>query len=68
MNNEKLQKIINSSDFLDFVNREFDKTITYATIDELAEFALGGIEEAIESYVEMKGIRLWNSMKLWLNL
>jgi len=56
MNNEKLQKIIDSSDFLDFVNREFDKTITYATIDELAEFAFGGIEEALDEYFNINSV------------
>ena len=56
MNNEKLQKIIDSSDFLDFVNREFDKTITYATIDELAEFAFGGIEEALDEYININSV------------
>ena len=56
MNNERLQKIIDSSDFLDFVNKEFDKTIIGATIDELAEFAFGSIEGALDEYINIKGV------------
>ena len=44
----------NNSEFLEFLNREFDKTAVDATIEELAEFAFGGIEEAIEAYEQYK--------------
>ena len=56
MNNEKLQKIMDSSDFFDFINKEFDKTIICATIDKLAEFAFGSIEEALDEYINIKGV------------
>jgi len=55
MNKEKLQDIIKSQTFIEFVNREFDQTISYATIEELADFAYGGIEEAIKAFIEAKG-------------
>jgi hypothetical protein len=35
---------------LEFLNRKFDHTAVDATIEELAEFAFGGMEEAIESF------------------
>ena len=40
----------NNPEFLEFLNREFDKTAVDATIEELAEFAFGGIEETIEAF------------------
>ena len=45
----------NNPEFLEFLGREFDKTAVHATIEELAEFAFGSIEDAIESYEEYKG-------------
>ena len=50
---EHLQK---DPDFLEFLNREFNETAVNATIQELAEFAFGSIEEAVRDYQEqMKG-------------
>jgi len=43
-------KYINDSDFQEFLNREFDKTAVDATIQELAEFASGSMEEAIKAF------------------
>jgi len=40
----------NNPKFLEFLNREFDKTAVDATIEELAEFAFGSIEETIEAF------------------
>ncbi|MFZ5979662.1 MAG: hypothetical protein ACOYVF_03440 [Candidatus Zixiibacteriota bacterium] len=37
------------SKFLDFLDREFDKTVLNASMEKLAEFAFGGINEAIEA-------------------
>ena len=42
------------ADFLEFLGREFDCTAVDATVEELAEFAFGGIEEAIEAYESHK--------------
>ena len=44
----------NNPDFREFLNREFDKTAIHATIEELAEFAFGGIDAAIETYEKHK--------------
>ena len=53
-NNTKMQieaaHYENNPDFLEFLNREFDKTAVDATIEELAEFAFGSMEKAIESF------------------
>ena len=42
----------NNADFLEFLSREFDKTTIHATIEELAEFAFGSLDAAIEAYQE----------------
>ena len=42
--------IILSQEFFEFVNREFDKTAAGASIEELAEFAFGSIENALEAF------------------
>jgi len=44
----------NKPDFLEFLNREFDKTAVDATIEELAEFAFGSLDAAIEAYEDHK--------------
>ena len=40
----------NNPEFLEFLNKEFDKTAVHATIEELAEFAFGGVDKAIEAF------------------
>lgn len=40
--------------FQEFLNREFDNTATNATMEELAEFAFGTIEDAIAAFEEQK--------------
>lgn len=42
--------ILSNPAFLQYLNRHFDMTVREATIEELAEFAFGSIEEAIESF------------------
>jgi hypothetical protein len=39
-----------NSDFLEFLNNEFDKTAVNATVEELAEFAFGGLSQAIKAF------------------
>ena len=46
----------NNSDFQEFLNREFDKTAVDATMEELAEFAFGSIDAAIETYEQLKRV------------
>ena len=44
------EKFANDHDFQEFLNRQFDKTVAHATIEELAEFAFGSIDAAIQAY------------------
>jgi len=39
-----------NADFLEFLNRAFQSTTQYATIEELAEFAFGSMEDAVEAF------------------
>ncbi len=48
----KAEQYENNPDFLEFLNREFDKTAVDATIEELAEFAFGSIDAAIQALEE----------------
>ena len=43
-----------STDFLEFLNREFDKTAAGATIEELAKFAFGSLDEAVRAFEDLK--------------
>lgn len=47
-------KYIDDIDFHCFLNREFDNTASHAMIEELAEFAFGSLEEAIEVFEKRK--------------
>lgn len=44
----------NNPDLLEFLNREFDKTAVDATIKELAEFAFGSVDTAVEAFEQYK--------------
>jgi len=46
------EKYVNDPDFQEYLNREFDHTTTHATIEELAEFAFGSFDAAIEAFEE----------------
>jgi len=50
----KAEQYENNHDFLEFLNREFDKTAVDATIEELAQFAFGSLQKAIESFNQRK--------------
>ena len=41
-------------EFQEFLYREFDKTVVYATMDELGEFAFGSFDEAVKSFEKHK--------------
>ncbi|MHC4131810.1 MAG: hypothetical protein ACYSSP_02895 [Planctomycetota bacterium] len=41
-------------EFREFLNREFDETAIHASMEELAEFAFGGFEEAVKAFKEQK--------------
>ena len=49
---EKAEKYENNPDFQEFLNRNFEKTAVNATMEELAEFAFGSWDEAIEAFEE----------------
>jgi uncharacterized protein with HEPN domain len=51
---DKIKRYETNSDFLEFLNSEFDKTAVDATIEEIAEFAFGSIEEAIKDFEERR--------------
>lgn len=44
----------NNPDFKEFLNREFDHTAVDATMEELAEFAFGSVDTAIEAFEKYK--------------
>jgi|GEM_PF-3258334 len=48
------QELIGDMDFCDFVLREAERTIVHATVEELAIFGFGNLEDAIEAYREHK--------------
>jgi len=48
------EKYAEDERFQELLNREFDNTAANATIEELAEFAFGSIEEAIAAFEEQK--------------
>ena len=50
----RLEQYENNPDFQEFLNREFDKTAVDATIEELAEFAFGSIDTAVEAFEQYK--------------
>ena len=54
MQNEP-EKYTENIEFKEFLGREFDQTAVNATIEELAEFAFGSIDEAIEAFEKKKG-------------
>jgi hypothetical protein len=41
-------------EFLEFLTREFDATASSATVEELAEFAFGSIDDALNAFEESK--------------
>jgi hypothetical protein len=43
-------KYIKNERFLEFLNREFDLTAREAMVEELADFAFSGMEEAIKEF------------------
>lgn len=50
----KLEHYENNPIFFEFLNREFDRTVAHATMEELAEFAFGTIDDAIEMFEKQK--------------
>lgn len=51
---DTFKRLENNPDFQEFLNREFDHTAVGATMEELAEFAFGSWDDAIEAFQEYK--------------
>lgn len=51
---EKVSQYENNLEFLEFLNREFDKSAVDATMEELAEFAFGSVDAAVEAFEKQK--------------
>jgi hypothetical protein len=47
-------KYADNPEFQEFLSRGFDKTAICASMDELAEFAFGGFDEAVKAFEEYK--------------
>ncbi len=41
-------------DFLEFLNEEFNKTAVNATVEELAMFAFGNVDETVKAFMKYK--------------
>jgi hypothetical protein len=52
---KRKQQFINGAEFKEFLNREFGRTAVGATIEELADFAFGGLDEAVKAFEGLKG-------------
>ena len=50
----KEQILIDNEGFREFLNREFDKVAVGATVEDLAEFAFGSLEEAVVAFEKYK--------------
>jgi len=48
------EKYVNDPEFQEFLNREFNKVAVGTTVEELAEFAFGGFDEAVKAFEEQK--------------
>ncbi len=44
------EKYVHNPEFLEFVNQEFDSVASNSTLEELAEFAFGSVEDAIKAF------------------
>ena len=48
------EKYVNDPEFQEFLNREFNKTAVDATMEELAGFSFGSIDDAVEMFEKQK--------------
>lgn len=51
---DKAKRYETNSGFLEFLNKEFDEVAVNATIEELAEFAFGDFDKAVEAFIRYK--------------
>ena len=48
----KVEEYFENPDFQKFLDREFNQTAVHATMEELAKFAFGSVDAAIEAFEE----------------
>lgn len=48
----EFKKYLENEDFFHFVSQEFNDVSRHATLEELAEFAFGSEQEAVEAFKE----------------
>lgn len=53
---DEFKEYLENEDFFHFVSQEFNDVSRHATLEELAEFAFGGLQEAVEAFKEKTGV------------
>ncbi|MBC8179707.1 hypothetical protein H8E88_01165 [candidate division KSB1 bacterium] len=51
LNKKQTQKIIDSEKFFNFISDELKKTVNHSTNEEIAKFAFGSVEEALNEFL-----------------
>ncbi len=54
---EEIAKLADNPEFLEFLNKQFNDVAANATMEELAEFAFGGMEDAIEAFRKFQEVQ-----------
>jgi hypothetical protein len=54
MNNESKIDLIDSTEFLEFLTSEFERTVQHATTEDLAVFAFGDLDTAIAAFTNLE--------------
>jgi hypothetical protein len=49
---EFISELINDNEFCEFILREAERTIVHASVEDLAVFGFGSLEDAVDSYRE----------------
>jgi hypothetical protein len=50
-----IRDLSESPKFLEFINRAFDKAAVHCSVEEMAEFAFGSVEEAVKQFYKEFG-------------
>jgi hypothetical protein len=53
---DKVERYETNSDFLEFLNKKFNETAVNATVEELAEFAFGSLQDAIKAFEKRRSL------------
>jgi len=57
MSHDELKRCLENPRFRDFVMREFERTVLHTPVEELAEFAFGSVNAAVEAFVSVDSRR-----------